>query len=54
MQKARYSDIPATDVEKGEQTRGVWHLMGEDIEVCSSAEAVVLSELLGGPGADIY
>ncbi|MEI9537923.1 hypothetical protein V5081_11320 [Enterobacter cancerogenus] len=54
VQKARYSDIPATDVEKGEQTRGVWHLMGEDIEVCSSAEAVVLSDLLGESGADIY
>jgi len=49
VQKARYSDIPITDIETGGITRGVWHLMGEDIEICSTSEAVVLSGILG-PG----
>ncbi|WP_368543336.1 hypothetical protein [Enterobacter soli] len=49
VQKARYSDILINDVENGGTSRGVWHLMGEDIDVCSSEEAVVLSGIIS-PG----
>lgn len=47
VQKARYSDTPIMDIETGGSSRGVWHLMGEDIEICSSSEAIVLSGVLG-------
>ncbi|ELW1647636.1 MULTISPECIES: hypothetical protein [Enterobacter] len=47
VQKAYYSDVLITDVENGGTSRGVWHLLGEEIDVCSGAEAVILSGLIG-------
>ncbi|WP_343645105.1 hypothetical protein [Enterobacter sp.] len=52
VQKARYSDVPTTDFATGGTTRGVWHLMGEDIEICSTSEAVVLSGALSAGGQE--
>lgn len=51
VQQARYTDMLITDVENGGTSRGVWHLMGEDIEICTSDEAVVLSGRLSSSQA---
>lgn len=50
VQIAWLSNEPVEDIDQGIKTIGLWHLVGEDVDVCGRNDVKVLSARLTEPG----